>query len=392
MSLPMTAGALLSRAAGTLGDLGVRAAGTTVDRLAAAGVTPARAIGADRESISLHVAGSPHLHDGVFANPEPPSPAPDIPWRVAVDMSRGPGRPAGEIRVDTPTFDEQARPLAATWLGHASVLVELDGARILTDPVFAKRCSPSQLIGPARLHRSPVTVAALPPLDVVLISHDHYDHLDHQTVTAIAAAQPDAVFVVPLGVAAHLITWGIAEHRIRQADLWGHIDLTTKSGVPLHLTAGPARHFSGRMFTRNLTQWVSWAVVGPGHRTFFSGDTGYTERLADLGELLGPFDLTLIAVGAYDELWPDIHINPEEAVAIHRMVTAGAGTDAVLIPIHWGTFSLARHPWAEPITRLLPAAGRNATTVMVPQPGGTIDLTRRDGAGLIDGRWWEASA
>lgn len=382
---------VLGRVKTSVSTLGVRAAGAAVDSLASAGLPAARAIGADPESIWRHVAGSPNLVGRTFTNPEPPSAgsAPDL--RVALDMARRPGRPTTPIRVERPTFPDDARALAVTWLGHASALVEIDGMRVLTDPVFSQRCSPSQVIGPARMHRAPLPATDLPPLDVVLISHDHYDHLDMATVLTIADTQPAVTFVTPLGVAAHLLSWGVPADRIRQADLWETVEVTGRTGH-VSFTCGPARHFSGRLFDRDLTQWASWAIVGPTHRVFFSGDTGYTERFEDLGAQLGPFDLTLIAVGAYDTLWPDVHVDPEEAVAIHRMVSGSAGTDAVLVPIHWGTFSLARHPWAEPIARLLPSAGRNATTVMVPQPGGSIDLTRRSGTGLTDPQWWEASA
>ncbi|MGV9824048.1 MBL fold metallo-hydrolase [Gordonia sp. NPDC003429] len=378
---------------GRIAGAGVRAADLATGVLSAAGVPAARALGADRAEIYPHVAKSHHLVDGVFTNPEPPTSGVDADFGVIVDMARRPGRPSRPIPVTRPRFADEAAALSATWLGHASVLVELDGVRVLTDPVFSGRCSPSRLVGPPRMHPSPVAVADLPPIDVVLISHDHYDHLDMETVAALAVASPDAVFVAPVGVAAHLIGWGVPADRIRQADWWQSIELPVGAGsTTLRFTCGPARHFSGRGLTRNLTQWASWAVVGPSHRFFFSGDTGYSERFEDLGERLGPFDLTLIAVGAYDPVWPDIHIDPEEAVALHRMVSGAAGTDSVLIPIHWGTFNLARHPWAEPITRLLPHAARNATTVVVPQPGGTVDLLHRNGTGLLTPNWWEASA
>ncbi|MGC4935717.1 MBL fold metallo-hydrolase [Gordonia sp. DT30] len=391
MPIEWTPTEVFGRVKSSVGVLGARAAGAAVGSLASAGLPAARAIGADPETIWREVAGSPNLVGRTFVNPEPPSAgvAPDL--RVAMDMAKRPGRPTHPIRVERPRFADEVAALAVTWLGHASALVEIDGVRVLTDPVFSQRCSPSQTLGPARMHPAPVEAADLPPLDVVLISHDHYDHLDMATVTTIARTQPDVVFVTPLGVGAHLLAWGVPADRIRQADLWGSVEVTGRTGQA-RFTVGPARHFSGRMFDRDLTQWASWGIVGPTHRVFFSGDTGYSERFEDLGELLGPFDLTLIAVGAYDPVWPDVHVDPEEAVAIHRMVSGSAGTDAVLIPIHWGTFSLARHSWADPITRLLPNAGRNATTVMVPQPGGTIDLQHRTGTGLTDPQWWEASA
>ena len=380
---------LATRAFGRVSTAGTTAAEAVLGRLAASGLAPARALGATHAEIAPHVESSPNRVGGAFGNPEPRGAArPDA--QVFADMLRRPGRPRRPVMVTIPRFEAPAE-LAVTWLGHASALVDLDGARVLTDPVFSMRCSPSELVGPARMHPSPVSAADLPDVDVVLISHDHYDHLDMETVVAIGERQPDAVFVTPIGVGAHLIRWGIPTERIRQAD-WGQSITVDTAAATLRFVCGPARHFSGRSLARNLTQWASWAVLGPSHRVFFSGDTGYTERFEDLGAQHGPFDLSLIAVGAYDPVWPDVHVNPEEAVAIHRMLSGSAGADAVVVPIHWGTFNLARHPWGDPIVRLLSDAERNATTVLVPQPGGTIDLLRRDGTGLRHPGWWEASA
>lgn len=368
-----------------LADRGVAA-------LAAAGVDPVRALGASTAAITARTAGSPNCVDGRFDNPEPAADvAPDV--SVLRDMLRRPGRPRRPVTVLTPAFaanhyEAAVRDLAATWLGHASVLVELDGTRVLTDPVLSRRCSPSQLVGPGRLHRSPATVGDLPALDVVLLSHDHYDHLDLDTIVDLATRQPAVRFVAPIGVGAHLAAWGIAEGRIFEADLGDTVELAL-GDTTLHFTCGPARHFSGRGLTRNQTLWASWAVVGPRHRFFFSGDTGYTERLAELAHL-GPFPLTLFAVGAYDPMWPDIHLNPEEALAMHRMI---ADADSLLLPIHWGTFSLARHPWGEPIARLYAAAGHNGRSgIVVPPPGGDIDVLSRTGSATAVPTWWEASS
>ncbi|MGP3706127.1 MBL fold metallo-hydrolase [Gordonia paraffinivorans] len=378
-----------SRVLGRVTSAGAMMADLALERLAAGGVGPARAVGASREEIAPYVRNSPHQRDGVFDNPEPQSSIdPDL--QVLTEMARRPGRPRRPVMVTTPRFGAPA-PLAVTWLGHATAVVDVDGARIITDPVLSRRCSPSQLIGPARMHPAPVAARRLPPIDVVVISHDHYDHLDMDTVTAIAAGQPDAVFVTTIGVGAHLIAWGIPEDRIRQADWWEEIVVGTPAG-DLRFTCGPARHFSGRWLARNLTQWGSWAIRGHTHKVFFSGDTGHTERFEDLGARLGPFDLTLIAVGAYDEMWPDIHVNPEEALSVHRMVSPGAGADSVMIPIHWGTFNLARHPWGEPIARLQAGTRRGDPTVLVPQPGGSIDLEHRTGTGVAHPSWWEVSA
>ncbi|MEZ5210928.1 MBL fold metallo-hydrolase [Gordonia sp. PP30] len=380
-----------ARLAAATSARGEAAAVGAVDRLAARGVGPARALGADAKTIAPFTARSPFATDGVFANREAAFAGPGPGVGTFVEMARRPGRPGAPIPVTTPRFDAEPATLAATWLGHASVLVELDGARILTDPVFSARCSPSQVVGPARMHPAPSSVGALPPIDVVLLSHDHYDHLDTATIDALAALHPQARFVVPIGVDAHLIAWGVDPARIFAADWYEHIDLDVH-GKSYRFHATAARHFSGRGLIRNLTQWVSWAVVGPDHRFFFSGDTGFTERYAEIGDLVGPFDLTLIAVGAYGKEWPDIHINPEEALSIHHLLNPGAAHDSLLLPIHWGTFNLALHPWAEPIQRLLSASGTAGVGVCVPRPGDSVDVRKRNGTAYDDPTWWERCA
>ena len=373
-----------------------QAAGGAATKLAGTGVPVVRALGAGREQIRPHVQDSPHQRGGRFTNIEPPSPPVESDGSLLRDMVRRPGRPQRPVRVLTPAFtlpgfDDARADLAATWLGHATVLVELDGVRILTDPVLSRRCSASELVGPARLHPAPSTVAGLPVVDVVLISHDHYDHLDYETVVEIALTRPEVLFVAPVGVGAHLQAWGIAPERIRQAD-WGQALTLPVAGRSITFTCCPARHFSGRFLDRNLTQWASWGVRGPAHSFFFSGDSGFTERFAETGATVGPFDLTLIAIGAYDPLWPDIHLNPEEAITVHRMLSGSSVGDAVMMPIHWGTFNLARHTWSDPVRRLLPSAQSEAAAVLIPPPGGRIDLIHRSGDGLHDPSWWERSA
>ncbi len=390
-TLSNTGSTFARRAATSLASAGVSVGEVTAERLADSGVPAARAIGARPRDIVLHTAGSPHLRDGQFANTEPATPGADAGMGIFVDMVRRPGNPNRPVRVEKSVFAPEPGEIAVHWLGHASALVELDGRRILTDPVFSRRCSPSQLVGPARMHPSPVTVADLPDIDVVLISHDHYDHLDMATVTELARLQSTTRFVAPIGVGAHLQAWGIPADRISQADWWGTCELDL-DGVPMTFACSPTRHFSGRWLIRNLTQWASWSVLGPRHRFFFSGDTGFSEKFEEVGHRYGPFDLTLVAVGAYDPVWPEVHVNPEEAVTIHRMLSGDAHRDAVMLPIHWGTFNLARHRWADPIERLLPYAEANATTVVVPPPGGFIDLTNRTGSGLTDPDWWQVSA
>ncbi|WP_108637767.1 MBL fold metallo-hydrolase [Mycobacterium numidiamassiliense] len=329
------------------------------------------ALGADPTAVRAVTVRSPNYRDGVFVNLDPASKSgPDreqlalIAWEFV--GGRGKSRPAVPIPLTAPaTFDGDTSRLAVSWLGHSTALLEIDGYRVLTDPVWSHRCSPSDVIGPERLHPPPVELGALPAVDAVVISHDHYDHLDIDTILALARTQR-APFFVPLGVGAHLRSWGIPEHRVVELD-WH------ESGRVGDLTVIclPARHFSGRFLDRNTTLWASWGIVGPTRRAYFGGDTGYTKSFAQIGADHGPFDLTLLPIGAYNSSWPDVHMNPEEAVRAHVDLTAaGSG---LLVPIHWATFRLAPHPWAEPVERLLEAAEAADVTVAAPAPGQRID-------------------
>jgi L-ascorbate metabolism protein UlaG (beta-lactamase superfamily) len=264
-----------------------------------------------------------------------------------------------------------------TWYGHSSVLLEVDGCRVLADPVWGERVSPSPTLGPRRLHPPPVPLTALPPLDAVVISHDHYDHLDLPSIRALVRGSA-APFVVPLGVGEHLRRWGVPDDRVVELD-W---DAITTVGS-LRLTCTEAQHFSGRNLQRNTTLWSSWAVTGPAHRVFFGGDTGYTPAFADIGRAHGPFDLTVLPIGAFSERWPLIHMTPEEAVRAHGDL---AGDGGLLLPVHWATFNLGFHGWAEPAQRLRAAAEQAGVRIAVPRPGGRVDVA----SPLPPTDWWTA--
>jgi L-ascorbate metabolism protein UlaG (beta-lactamase superfamily) len=340
------------------------------------------ALGAGPAAIRAAAEGSPNYRDGVFHNLEPSSAISldlEEDRMVLFDMFASGSRrlPAGGVPLAEPAPRADAQELAVTWLGHATALLEIDGYRLLTDPVWSERCSPSRTVGPQRLHPPPMPLESLPALDAVVISHDHYDHLDMDTVRSLARTQR-ATFVTALGVGAHLREWGIPASRIVELDWHAGFQIDE-----LRLTATPARHFSGRFLSRNNTLWSSWVIAGPRHRAFFGGDTGYTRSFTDIGAQHGPFDLTLLPIGAYNKAWPDIHMNPEEAVAAH-LDLHGGGAGGIMVPIHWGTFRLAPHPWAEPADRLLQAAASAWVTVAVPKPGGRVDAA---GVPEIE-RWW----
>ncbi len=262
--------------------------------------------------------------------------------------------------------EQQENGLRLTWFGHSTVLVEIDGHRVLTDPIFGERASPLSWVGPKRFVSPPVAVEDLPDLDAVVISHDHYDHLDRITIVELASRT--GKFVVPLGVGAHLENWGIYPARLIELDWWEKARVAPN----LHLMATPSRHFSGRgPFDRFVTLWASWALIGSEHRVFFCGDSGLFPGLTEIGERLGPFDVSLTPIGAYTPAAPHVHINPEEAIVAHQRVRG-----RLALPIHWGTFALGPHDWIEPARRFLVAARAAGVPVVIPQPGQSIDPSR----------------
>lgn len=248
--------------------------------------------------------------------------------------------PAIEIPVLDPRETWSRAPssaLRATWLGHSTVLLEIDGARVLTDPVFGERASPVSFAGPKRFHRPPVRIDQLPALDLVVLSHDHYDHLCASSIRELVAS--GAPLVTSLGVGAHLEALGFPSERIHELDWW---ERTRIGGIDVMAT--PSRHFSGRgVGDRNRTLWSSWVLEGESQRVFFSGDTGLTPDFEEIARRTGRFDLTLLEIGAFNEAWGDIHLGPDHAITAFRML--GGGT---LLPVHWGTFDLGLHAWDEP--------------------------------------------
>ena len=267
--------------------------------------------------------------------------------------------------------------LRATWLGHSTVLVEIDGLRVLTDPVWGPRASPSRLAGPKRFQPVPVPLKALPPIDLVLVSHDHYDHLDYPTIRELAKS--DVPFVTSLGVGAHLEAWGIDARRITELDWW---ETHTLAGSDLTVTAAPSQHFSGRgLKDRNATLWSSLVLRSPRHSVFFSGDTGLTTEYAAIRERLGPFDLVMLEVGAFHPSWGDIHLGPGNALEAHRLLGGGA-----FLPVHWGTFSLALHAWDEPVETLLALAPQTNAQLVMPRLGEPVEPSRAEGVTP----WWRA--
>ncbi|SHL24087.1 L-ascorbate metabolism protein UlaG, beta-lactamase superfamily [Pseudonocardia thermophila] len=356
----------------------VFAAGAGAVRVRQASRGLPEAMGAPAEVLRAAAERSPFARGGRFHNTEPAVLVDPARVLTAFAQRRRRGRPPRPVPLVTDPVPRTADPLAVTWFGHSSVLLEIDGRRVLTDPMWAERASPSPTVGPRRLHPPPLPLSALPAVDAVVISHDHYDHLDLPTIRELTAAM-SAPFVVPVGIGAHLRFWGVPDDRIVELDWGQHVRI---GELALHAT--PARHFSGRGLTRNTTQWASWVVEGPAHRVFFGGDTGYTSAFSEIGARFAPFDLTILPIGAYADLWPDVHMTPEEALRAHLDLVQGGA--APLLPVHWGTFDLAWHEWAEPVERLTRAADETGTRICVPRPGARITP---DSAPELD-RWWAA--
>lgn len=289
-------------------------------------------------------------------------------WTTLVDWCKGdqvrvPKSPPPIVKLNKYYFSQQPESgLRVTWLGHNTVIIEIDGYIILTDPVFSRRVSPVMGIGPKRFHEAPIKISELPDIDAVVISHDHYDHLDYQSIKELAPKT--AKFYLPMGVGAHLESWGVKSEKIVELDWWEE----SRFNDDLLFAAVPARHFSGRgVLDRNKTQWSMWAIVGDGHRVFFGGDTGMCRAFLQAGDKYGPFDVTLIPIGAYGPNWPHIHLTPEEGVQAHLDVRGD-----LMIPVHWGTFNLAFHGWTEPVERLLVSAEQKDVRIAAPKPGEAV--------------------
>ena len=301
---------------------------------------------------------SHHRADGRFQNPWPSS-APQglggiLRWMLYERFihPRAADPPASTFPVVTSSIvvpRQDANVLSATWPGHSTVLLQLGGMNILTDPIWSMRASPVAFAGPRRVVQPAVSMEALPPLDVILLSHNHYDHLDDRTVRLLIARNPDSTWATPLNLARFVRARGA--HQVIELDWW---ERTTVG--PLTLTCAPAQHFSARgLGDRNRTLWCSWSVSTSHHTVYFGGDTAYHADFAQIGARCGPFDLTLLPIGAYEPRWfmRTVHMNAEEAVQAHLdlMSPWPSAPCPPLLPIHWGTFRLTDEPLDEPPVR-----------------------------------------
>jgi len=260
-------------------------------------------------------------------------------------------------------------------LGHSSLLLKVMGEYWLIDPVFSERASPFSFMGPKRFHPAPITIDELPPIAIVLISHNHYDHLDKNAIRALA--QKSREFLVPTGVDKGLMEWGVSAENIQTFDWW-QSTVDTRATI----TFTPAQHFSGRGFgDANQTLWGSWVIETERGKLFFSGDSGYFPGFRTIGEKFGPFDLTFIETGAYNENWPDVHMTPEQSVAAHKDLRG-----KIMMPIHNGTFNLAFHAWYDPLERVSKSAQQEDVELTTPIVGEVITL----GGPMPQEAWWKS--
>jgi L-ascorbate metabolism protein UlaG (beta-lactamase superfamily) len=337
-------------------------------------------------SLCLHAsigdyANSAQFVDGKFRNTTPkpanvPEPSAKVMWDFFFNKPKN-TEPHAPVPVHTLTRAElDAAPDRSLYrLGHSTILLKLRGHWWLTDPVFSERASPVQWAGPKRFHAPPIAIDELPPIRGVLLSHDHYDHLDHAAIQALAGKVE--VFLAPLGVGDRLAEWGVPKDKIRQFDWWQGADI-----AGLRLTFTPAQHFSGRgVRDGNRTLWGSWVIDDGQRRVFFSGDSGYFDGFAEIGRRFGPFDLTLMETGAYNVQWRYVHMQPEETVRAHQDLRGGW-----LLPIHNGTFDLSMHPWFEPFERVLALGDEHGIGIATPIMGERIDID----APHAGERWWQS--
>ena len=330
-------------------------------------------------------AQSGHYHDGKFVNLI--STSMDMSFgkmrSILGDYIRGvpygvPDSPPPVATVDSLSIAHRPDTVTQlTWFGHSAVLLEIDGKNVLLDPMLGDVPAPHPWLGQRRFSDSlPIAIEQLPAIDAVLISHDHYDHLDYGSVKKLKDKVKD--FYVPLGVGAHLRAWGVAEEAIHELDWW---DQTQHDHLGLVFT--PSRHFSGRGLTdRNATLWGSWVIQGKEERLYFSGDGGYGPHFAEIGERYGPFDLALVECGQYDERWDQIHMMPEESAQAALDVRA-----RLMMPIHWGAFRLALHSWTDPVERVTVQAEALRMPITTPRIGEAVVL---GSAKPPNSSWWYA--
>lgn len=323
---------------------------------------------------------SPQFRDGRFQNPLPRPEfrfwdEPKLVWTFFFNKPEytTPQRPV-PVRAITPAELAAAPDHSVYRLGHSTLLFKMQGKFWITDPVFSERASPVQWAGPKRFHAPPIALDDLPPLEAIIVSHNHFDHLDHDAILRLA---PRARRIItPLGVGDLLQSWGVETAKVTQLDWWQETEVDS-----VRVVATPAQHFSGRgLRDEDQTLWASWVIAGAGFKLFFSADSGYFDGFKTIGERYGPFDMAFMEAGAYDRRWSFVHMTPEETVQAHSDLQAHW-----LMPIHNGTFDLALHPWQEPLERVVKQAQKRNIPVSTPVMGERVGFLQPHAGS----RWWQ---
>lgn len=286
---------------------------------------------------------------------------------------RAPKKKLPQVKADLHLFTDKQEHLKFIWFGHSTILLNIDGRNVLMDPIFSDTASPFSFMV-KRFQPPALSLQELPEIDLIIISHDHYDHLDKETIKFFAEKKTQ--FITATGVGQHLQNWGIAATRITELGWHQSIE---KMG--LRLTATPAQHFSGRtLFDTNSTLWASWVVESKKDKIYFSGDSGYSDHFRDIGEKYGPFDIAFLENGQYNDLWPDVHLHPQQTIAAMKDLRAQA-----FVPIHWAMFSLSFHQWDEPIIRTYQLAQEQELRIITPKLGEMVDSNHQQSFTA----WWQ---
>ncbi|MGH0599359.1 MBL fold metallo-hydrolase [Bacillus mycoides] len=283
-------------------------------------------------------------------------------------------RPIKDLPIVLPNKDNGSLE-SVTWFGHSASLLKIEGKKLLLDPMFGDTSSPFPVFNSKRYSGAfSLEREDFKEIDAIIISHNHYDHLNYKSIMQLKDRAKH--FYVPAGVAQYLIKWGISPSKISEHNWWDEITFDN-----IKLVCAPARHFSGRSMTdKDRSLWCSWLILGQETKVFFSGDSGYAPHFKEIGNKYGPFDLTLMECGQYDTRWSAIHMLPEETVQAHIDVKG-----ELLVPIHWGAFTLALHEWSDPIERVTKEANRLGVNIATPQIGEAIALQSKD---YPTAAWW----
>jgi L-ascorbate metabolism protein UlaG (beta-lactamase superfamily) len=325
-------------------------------------------------------AKSENYKNGKFINLNP-SPMDINYWKLINELiknepNRNPTKDILVKKIDSATIENHSANITQlTWFGHSTFLLEIDGKKILIDPMLSKTPSPISFLGAKRYSNSIIIEAKkLPFIDAIILTHDHYDHLDYETIKKVK--NKVGRFYTPLGVGNHLKSWGVAGEKITELNWWESVEFDSIS-----LACTPARHFSGRgLFDRATTLWCSWVIKGTKDNIYFSGDSGYDTHFKEIGNKYGPFDISMMECGQYNEDWKLLHMMPEETVQASVDLKS-----KLILPIHWGAFTIAFHDWIDPIERVMIKANELNMLITTPKIGEPVVLGNEN---FPSEKWW----